>query len=126
MLHSEISDDLEGDVDMDDSYFNSTMTMRPDISDWTTLSPSGQPMRRAQLCQPRLNELMSEAVCRRPPTDQGESWDVLMWFIIAQIFSGLSVSAAFVLGLSYIDANAPKDKLPVYLGRPRSFIIVQC
>jgi hypothetical protein len=125
MLHSEISNAIRDHVDTDNIYFNSSMTTGAEFSDWATLSPSGQPTRRAQLCQPRLNNLTTEAACLKPPTDQGESWDVLMWFIIAQIFSGLSVSASFVLGISYIDANAPKEKLPVYLGRSL-FITAQC
>ena len=65
------------------------------------------------LCTPEENNLFSKASCSLPTN---ESWAAIIWFVLAEIFSGFATSAINILGMSYIDLNTPKVKLPLYLG----------
>ena len=70
----------------------------------------------SHLCSSANNVAMSQRVCDTILEDSDNTWPVVMWLVLAQIFSGFAASGSYVLGVTYIDANAPKEKLPLYLG----------
>ena len=79
-------------------------------------NPTGSLSRAYQrdyhLCQWGRNE----TICNKPAEDEIGSWSVLIWLVLSEILYGLATSIISVLGLAYIDANSPTEKLAFYIG----------
>ena len=69
-----------------------------------------------QLCFPQDNIEEAKKACDDTSENNDDSWSVLIWFILANVLTGIADACTFVLGMTYIDANASKEKLPLYLG----------